>query len=174
MRRQFSCLAIKILRCSLKFRAAANGLRAQDTPSCVVSTGVAGRSCRDLFRGFVKVYLSSFRLRSLAAVRTGQATGGQHYCIERHREFAFSVDGHAENVPREFRVEMLGHGIFKCRGDRFAQIDMVAASNSASQYISEPYCQKPEQRRALGLVGLNGCQQLAGFLPSPVAAGTVL
>ena len=74
------------------------------------------------------------------------------------------------------------HGIFLCRGDRFASIEMAAESNSACQRSSEPHSMKPEQRRTLGSLGycqfrpggdrLHRRQQLTGFLASPVAART--
>ena len=39
-----------------------------------------------------------------------------------------------------------GHGIFLCRGDRFASIDIAAAEKSMRQRNSEPHSLKPEQR----------------------------
>ena len=107
---------------------------------------------------------------SVASDSRGDAMGTLHHCIERHSEFEFPVDGHAENAPPALRVATRGHGVFLCRGDRFASIDIAAASNSASHRSSEPYSLKPEATENTQRVGLNLCQQLAGFLASPVAA----
>ena len=38
------------------------------------------------------------------------------------------------------------HGIFLCRGDNFASIDIAAAENSMCQHCSEPHSLKLEQR----------------------------
>ncbi len=46
-----------------------------------------------------------------------------------------------------------GRGIFLCRGDNFASIDIAAAEKSMRQRSSEPQSLKPEQRRTLGSLG---------------------
>ena len=45
------------------------------------------------------------------------------------------------------------HGIFLCRGDNFASIDIAAAEKAMRQRSSEPHSMKPEQRRTLGSLG---------------------
>ena len=45
------------------------------------------------------------------------------------------------------------HGIFLCRGDRCASIDIAAAEKAMRQRSSEPYSLTPEQRSTLGSLG---------------------
>ena len=67
------------------------------------------------------------------------------------------------------------HGIFLCRGDRFASIEMAAESNSACQRSSEPHSMKPEQRSTLGSLGYRqfrpGSDRRQQATPSPATHG---
>ena len=143
-------------------------LLTKDTLSCVSWAGAVSRSCRDLIRGFATVYSSSFRLCSMAVVRTEeaagrQAIGRQQYRLERHREIAFPGDGQAERAAREFSVAPRGHGVFVCRGDRFNRRD--ATEKPMRQRSSEPHSRMPKQRRTLGSLGYCQFQPESDRLP---------
>ena len=99
--------------------------------------------------------------------------GTHHYRNERHSEFEFPVDAQAENAVNS-RLGYAGAESSFAEITASPQSAEATTKNSVGQRSSDPFSQKPGQRRTLGGVGLHSRQQLAGFLASAVAAGTGL